>query len=181
MKKTNLSSIKCLPDSKRSQSEVITTVLLILLVITSVVILMNFVIPFVKNQLSGSDCFNVVDKIEITNNDMYTCYNSSLNSNELSVQVHIGDIADKISGFTISLGGASSKTYIIKNNTETTDVIMYDRTTTLLVLPEKNEERTYLIRGVSTKPDNIKVYPILINNKVCNSASTINSVSICGS
>jgi hypothetical protein len=136
---------------------------------------MNIVIPFVKKQLAGSDCFDVADKIEITNNDMYTCYNS----NKLYVQVHIGDVADKIQGFSISLGGASSSTYTIKNDSESDGITMYDGLTTL-VLPNKNEERTYIINGVSSKPDNIKVYPILTNGKVCDSASTINNIDICG-
>jgi len=184
MEKLKITSIetfqnrKLLPLSKKSQSEVITTVLLILLVLASIVIVMNFVVPFVKNQLSGSDCFNVADKIQITNNDMYTCYNSS--SSKLNVQVHIGDVVDKIEGFSISLGGASSSVYTIKNGTTVTNVAMYGGSTNL-ILPGKNEEKTYVISGVSSRPDNIKVYPILTNGKSCDSVETINEVTMCGS
>jgi len=184
MEKLKITSIetfqnrKLLPLSKKSQSEVITTVLLILLVLASIVIVMNFVVPFVKNQLSGSDCFNVADKIQITNNDMYTCYNSS--SKELNVQVHIGDVVDKIEGFSISLGGAASSIYTVKNGTNVNNVIMYGGSN-LIVMPGKNEERTYVIRSVPSRPDSIRVYPILNDGKSCDSVETINEVTMCGS
>jgi len=164
--------------NKKSQSEVITTVLLILLVLASIVIVMNFVVPFVKNQLSGSDCFNVADKIRVTSNDMYTCYNSS--SGKMNVQVYVGDVVEKIDGFSISLGGASSSSYAIKNGTTLDNVVMYGGSPTL-ILPGKNLEKTYVISGVSSRPDNIRLYPTLKDGKSCESVEAINTITMCGS
>jgi flagellin-like protein len=167
--------------SNRSQSEVITSVLLILVVITSIVIVTNFVVPFVKKQLSGSDCFDVADKIEVTSSDRYTCYNE--NTGTVSVQIHLGDISDKISGFSIVLGGASTKNYKISNGTATSGVVMYRGGAGLnLEVPGKNEERTYNFTGITSKPDKINVYPILKDGRICDSATGgVNNVDMCDS
>ncbi|MEN9625911.1 MAG: hypothetical protein RL557_239, partial [archaeon] len=67
---------KSLSWNARAQSEVITTVLLVLLGIVAVIIIISFVIPFIRNQIAGSDCFEVNGKVSISNNYKYTCYDT---------------------------------------------------------------------------------------------------------
>ncbi len=165
--------------NKKAQSQIVASVLLILIVIATVVIIMNFVIPFVRNQLSGADCLDVTGKVSIQNNPKYTC----IDDNEVSVQVHVGDINESLGGFMIELGGASSMSFEIRNEETGVDgdgVRMYEKTDVEpLELPGKNEERTYVIVYEGGYVDFIKVYPILLNDKTCDSSDIVNNIGQC--
>ena len=150
--------------NKKSLSEVISTVLLVLVAVVAVVIIIGFVVPFVNEQLSKGDCIKVAGEIRLVNSPQYTCYNSS--NHVMLVQVHLGDILDKIKGFSIILGGASSKAIEITNNTHVTGVTMYGAAGNLLI-PGKNEEITYRIESVDVKPDSVGLSPILNNGHSC--------------
>ncbi len=176
---------KILPHHKRSQAEVITTVLLVLLGIVAVIIIISFVIPFIKNQISESDCLKVNGKVTITNNHKYTCYDTSVTPPKMRIQIHFGDDAN-LAGFAIEVGGATTKTYQVKKSGTTTtstpnDVIMYSATasTPALELPGKNEERTYQIKNVDTQPEKIKVYPILSDGRLCDSFDELDAITTC--
>jgi len=162
--------LKC----KRSQSQIISTVLLILLVIVAAGLIFAFVVPFVKNRLSSGNCLDVIGKVEISSG--YTCYNPS--DENMSVQVHIADIQDLIDGFVIELGGASSKSVKIINNSKGfgSDFFMYGNEG--FSFPENNEERTYII-PISNKPDSIKVYPVLKGGKTCDVSDVATEVETC--
>jgi flagellin-like protein len=172
-----LSSIKLLPNSKLSQSEVVSTVLLIMITVVAVTVIIAFVIPFVKKQLSGSDCLEVANKLEVVNNIDYTCYDNDVR--EMHVQIHVGDVgSDKINGFLISVGSASSSAFRIINNTGTTGIKMYNGNDVLEV-PGKDEERTYNISGITTKPSKIKITPVLVDGRTCESAGVLNRIEFC--
>ena len=164
---------KLLPMSKRSQSEIVSTVILILIVLASAAIIISFVVPFVKDRLSGSGCLDVANQIKIVDSQ-YTCYmTDEFGSQILFVQVHIGK-NDSIKGFTISLGGASSSNYnVIPGELDN----VYPYLNGNLELPGENQERTYMIYSVP-KPDSITVYPILENGKTCE-GDTINVIEDC--
>jgi len=165
------------PDSKRSQSQVITTILLILISISMIVIVMGIVIPFVKDRLSESECIKYIDRIEIENNKKYTCY-SSLNNGEMSVQIHIGN-NESLDGFFIEMGGASSKSYEIKNGIINNDIKMFNGNyNEILEIPGRNEERTYVFKSVSL-PESISVYPLIDDGKLCSSSSELNKIVNC--
>ncbi len=63
--------------NKKSQSEVITTVLLILVGIAAVAVVSTFVINMVRNNLQGTECFDAVGQLEINVDGGYTFYNYS--------------------------------------------------------------------------------------------------------
>ena len=48
-----------------------------------------------------------------------------------------------------------------------------------LELPEKQEERTYVIAGIECKPDNIKVFPIHKELGLCEGSNKINNILDC--
>jgi len=158
--------------NQRAQSQIISTVLLILLVIVGIAIISSFAVNFIRDKLSGEDCLEVFDKVKI--GAKYTCYDSG----SMRVQIQIGDINTTISGFKVELGGADSRTVtIVEGGTE---VSMYDDTTyPAVVLPGNNEARTYVIEGVS-KPDSISVYPVLSDGKVCEATDILNIIADCG-
>lgn len=159
--------------SKRSQSQIISTVLLILLSIVVAGLIAAFVIPFVKDRLPGENenCLDVIGKVEISSG--YTCYNSTNVS--ANVQIHIYEVRDSIKGFTIELGGASSKAIKVLED-DYLGVRMYGGGE--FELPNSTEERTYII-DTTNKPDYIAVYPVLKNNKLCEASDTVRDVENC--
>ena len=165
-------------NNKSAQGEVVSTILLILLVIVTIGIITAFAIPFVRNQISKSDCLEVIgeDKLGISENMQYTCYESS--NNKMIVQVHVGDIYDKIEGFGIVIGGATTKTYEIKKSgASSTDVSSYDGS--LIQVPEANTERTYNISSITPIPQTVQVYPILTNGNKCDISDSLTSIPGC--
>jgi len=166
-----VSGMKLRRMRSKGQSLVISSVLLILLVVVVTFIIIGFVVPFVKNQLSGTDCFDAVGDVEIVNSNKYTCYAEV----EMLVRVRVND-DENIKGFTIVLGGATTKSYEIKGGAPLDNVKMYDDSASL-VLPGKNEERTYKITtGI---PENINLYPILKDGRSCESAQEVNKIISC--
>jgi len=156
---------------KRSQSQIVSTVLLILIVITAIVLIFSFVIPFVKDKLSEGDCLDVAGKVEISTG--YTCHNGSA----MQVQVYIADIEEIIEGFSIELGGPSSKTIKIEESNGISGVKMCNQSA-VIYLPGNNEERTYVFENVN-KPTLVRVYPILKGGKVCSSSDTTTTIDDC--
>jgi flagellin-like protein len=159
---------------KKAQSQVIASVLLVLIVLVAAAIIMSFVVPFVQKQLSGSGCLDVMGYVQISDNEKYSCYDSS--NNAIRVQVHIGD-TEELQGVIIELRSADSKSYEIIDNERLEGVSMYSGNN-VLELPGRNEERTYLISS-ETRPDSIAIYPKLKNGKTCESSDLLSNVQIC--
>jgi len=158
----------------KAQSQIITTVLLILLGIVAAGLIMSFAIPFIKEKLQGGDCLDVISHIEIRS--AYTCYNTTAGVNYTHVQIHIGEIENLIDGFAIELGGPSSKTFKITNDTHES-IQMYGMGA--FELPGDNEERTYVISESRDPPESISVYPILKGGKVCPASDSIVDIEVC--
>ncbi len=165
-----------LKKNLKSQAQVITAILLVLIAITMIVIIANFAISFVTDKLGESDCIDYIGKIEFTNNIKYTCYDTD--SQLIKLQVHVGDIEGSIKGFTISVSSDSSQNFEIKDQETTTGVTMFDASPTLTI-PGKNEERTYIISGITSKPDRLDIYPILEDDRTCDSSNTLTFITEC--
>jgi flagellin-like protein len=165
---------------KKGQSQIVTAVLLILIVIALAVLILNFSTNFVKDKLEGTGCFEAVGQVTFTNSPKYTCFRDTdplSTADHLLLQVHLGDFDDEIAGFLIETGGADTQSIEIRPDGTATGVTMFDGTTTLQ-LPGKNEERTYII-SAATSPDSVKIYPILIDEQVCEASDVLESVGLC--
>jgi len=162
-------------NSKRSQSEIVSSVLLILLVIVAAMLIFSFVIPFVKGLLR-LDCSDVAGKVEISSG--YTCYDDA--KNITLVQVHVLEIRKLIDGVAIELGGASTDNFKITNGTSFPGAVsMCNGNTILEIPPSDNTERTYVINSTS-RPNVIRVYPILKgDSKVCDVSDTVIEIGDC--
>lgn len=159
----------------KGQSQIITTVLLILIGVIAAGVIMTFIIPFIQEKLSSGDCLDVVNKIEIRSG--YTCYDGTAGSEKVNVQVHILDISDLITGFKIEFGGTSSKIIEIINGTASTaEIKMYDDGK--ILIPGNNEARTYNIT-YDSKPDFIAVYPTLTSGKSCPASDSVVDIKDC--
>ena len=160
---------------KRAQSQIVGAVVLILLVIASAMVIMGFVLPFIRDKLSGTECLDVSGKILIKNNPTYTCYESA--GANMSVQILFKDVQNLTKGFQINVESrGSSKTVSVISGT--TDEV-YMRNGGVVEVPGKNEERTYIITGINSLPDSISVYPILNNDKTCDASDVMTTVVSC--
>jgi len=158
---------------KRSQSQIVGTILLILITVVAAGLIMAFVIPFIREKLpdKSQNCLDVISKVKISG--AYTCYNAT--SKNQSVQIHIDDVRNSIKGFTIELGGPSSRAVRALED-DNLGVKMYGGE--VFQLPNNTEERTYLIAS-TTKPTYIAVYPVLKNNKVCEASDSLAEIENC--
>jgi len=158
----------------KAQAQIISTILLILIAISAAALIATFATKLVNDKLDDSECLKVADKITITNNLDYTCYDAP--NKIMQIQIHRGD-TEEIEGFTIELGGASTTSYEIKNQTTHPDITMYNNSLKLY-LPNSNEERTYKISAL-TMPNSTRVYPITTKGKTCETAEFYTNVELC--
>lgn len=170
--------------NKKAQSEVITTVLLIMLALVLIAVVFAFVIPFVKNTLQKNQgCYELLGKVSIDNSMGLTCYSTS--TKKLNVGIHFGEVGDNAKGVAIEvlLDDGSSKSYKIEQGSTLDGVAMYSASgagSTILALPGDNEERTYTfdLTGLG-KPGIVNAYAIAKSGKVCEEKTTIN-IQSCG-
>lgn len=162
----------------KGQSQIISTVLLILISITAIVVVSSFVIPFIKKQLSGTECLDVysAEKLGIQNKPQFTCYDGA----NMRVQIHLGDVGNSTKGFQISLEiDGATEPYRILRGSQTEGVSLYKKEGEPIKLPPVGGERTYVISGVASKPDSVSVYPILESDKVCGASDSLTSITPC--
>tara|TARA_Y100000310_G_scaffold310427_1_gene355659 strand:- start:441 stop:1019 length:579 start_codon:yes stop_codon:yes gene_type:complete len=171
-------------DCKRSQSQIVTAVLLILIVIALAVIILNFSTTFVKDKLSGTGCFEVVQKegVKFRSSTKYTCYDAKTTATDddvLNLQVHVGDINEILAGLLIELGGADTSSIEIREgeDEEIGGVTMYDGSSEMKI-PGRNEDRTYVFARTS-EPETVKLYAILTDGQVCESSDSLDRIPVC--
>ncbi len=152
--------------TKRSQAELITTVLLILIAIAAVVLISTFVINMVRQNLKGTECFDTTGQFTI-NLEGYTYYNSS--DNKTSISIERGEKEFNLTGISISLGTeASMKTFTIKPSGGSSEVSMYNGGN--IILPASSETVTYVINLTGTSIKSVtraKIAPVMLQNRIC--------------
>jgi hypothetical protein len=163
--------------SKRSQGEVVATVLLILLSISAVIIIINFVVPFVRDRLDKS-CFDYNGMIEIKNDEKYTCFHKGTapDYNRLLIRVVVGDLDENdvvpLNGFEVVVNkeGEPQQRFRI-TKTEVTPAGKVSAYAGAITIPGRNAERTYnLSLPYDEKPNSTIIYPLLENGKECSEA-----------
>ncbi len=157
---------------KRSQSELITSILLILLAIALISIIFAVVIPMVRNNLNKSkECYELTGKISFDNSLGLICYDRT--NKKLDVTVHYGDaMEEKIKGFVISvMSNGSSKAFRI-DSASVEDVFMYGGIgifgNASLTFPGNNEEKTYSMNmSKYSEPQIIELYAVAKSGNLC--------------
>ena len=141
---------------KRAVSSVIASVLLILITIAATSVLAFIIIPFVRNSLNeGTNCFQVIDKIEIINEA--SCY--TLSPETSKVKVKAGNINLEGIYLVIEKDG-DEVSYEITNNSIVNDINNREA----LKLPTSGGgERTYNFNFRSSKAG----VGIIVNEKRC--------------
>lgn len=152
---------------KKSQSEVIATVLLILIAIAAVAVISGFLIPFIYKQAASKDCFDYTGIVEIGNDLKYTCYDNARGI--LNLQIKVGNVDDKVKhaleGFRlISENNGESSFYEISPVGGSTEVLMYNGGA--ISIPGKGEARTYNIT-LNIKPETVTIIPKIGSDRYC--------------
>jgi len=161
--------------NKKALSAIISTVLLIALTLVLIALVFKSVIPFVKNNLNNSgNCYKVLNKVSL-NND-WTCYNSSSKEMQFSIDLKDTDLE----GVLISVDfDKYSDTFTIKNKpSEITNVSYLGFTSGNVSLPSKEGAKTYVLRGVDVKPQDIQIATIF-NGKTCAVSDSIKTIYTC--
>ena len=163
--------------NKRGISGVITAVIMIALVMVAAVIVWVVVRNIVQGELEGVEsCFGGYG--EVTINDRYTCFNSS--SNQFQFSINIGDVnADSV---LVSISGeGATKSYTIKNINELISGLgPYPSGSGNVTLPGKNSGLTYIENTFITKPDLMQIAPI-ISGKQCETSDSLSEIDDCAS
>lgn len=128
--------------NKRGLSEIISSVLLILVVIVAIGLIVGFVVPMIKDNLSSSkSCFDLNEYFKISE---ASCYNTA--DSELIVERGMQDI--EVSGFVVSIGDSTgeSKVYSVSSG-KNIGVKFYNKTESAysdtIVLPRAGESKKY--------------------------------------
>ncbi|GEM_PF-5975980 len=152
---------------KRAVSSVIASVLLILITIAATSVLAFIIIPFVRNSLNeGTNCFQVIDKIEIINEA--SCY--TLSPETSKVKVKVGNINLEAIYLVIEKDG-DEISYEITNNSIVNDI---NNGATLKLPTSGGGERTYNFNFKTSKTG----VGIIVDGKRCG-VSDETTLNIC--
>jgi len=162
----------------RAQSEVITTVLMVLIGIVAVGLLSTFVINFVRNNLKSSDCLGIQGEVTINTEEEITFFNVTSNISYVVIQRTQKDF--NLSGINVILeNDRTSKMYKIRARIgEKTDFceIMSDMSCAANTsLPgTSNPKVTYMINSSndfkSSPVKKVSIVPVLKGEVACNEA-----------
>ena len=164
--------------NKKGLSEIVSIVLILALVIVMVGIVWGVVNNLVKDKLSQTgSCFEVFGKVTL--NSRYTCYNSS--SNELQFSINVGDVNIDEVIVGISSRGTSSSFRLDSKGTPVANVVAYPSRSTNVSLPAKNSGLTYLFNmntaGLGA-PESIRIAPA-VGKDQCEVSDTIEEIDNC--
>jgi flagellin-like protein len=166
--------------TKKSQSEVVTSVLLVLIAIAAVTILSAFVINMVKNNLKGTDCFDSMGQITINVDGGWTFFNST--SKNLYVNVERGSKSFNLTKLAIIFGTDGEQKSITISPGSNKGVYPADNISNpspIINLPGPGEATTYVINisslsNLKANVSKVSVAPILINDVQCDKADEKN-------
>lgn len=159
---------------KRSQSEVITTVLLILVSIIAVVLVSSFVINMVRNNLKGTDCMDTIGQININTEQTYYELGKYL-----FVSIERDSKKFELTGLVITYGNKySTKNLELIAGTADADVYFWDKkaewNNTAMLLPQSGEKISYRINLQAGSKytdiagtDRVAITPILSDGQRC--------------
>lgn len=166
-------------NNKRGISGVIVAVIMIALVMVTTLIVWAVVTNIIKSKLDyvGS-CLGMFEKVTI--NSRYTCYNSS--SNEFQFSINIGDVDIDEVLVSISGDGASKSLKISNEGQPIGNLVNYPDRSTSIILPGKNAGLTYIFNmdggGFSGAPDSIKIAP-KIEEEQCEMTDSLSEIDDC--
>ncbi len=159
---------------KKGLSTIIVTVLLIGLTIVAVGIVWAVVNNLIREKISNTEaCFGNFGKVSL--NPQYTCYKTA--SKEFQFSISIGDIdVEKVIVGISSVGETGS--YAIPGANADVKKFVAGTYGEDLSLPGRNAGTTYVTKAFTTKPDLVKIAPV-INGEQCDFSDTLTEIDEC--
>ena len=171
---------------KRGMSEVVSSLLLILLTIASITIIVGVIVPFVKNNLSGTECFKTRDYFKFDESFGFNCYDEENGKYLITIKAS-GDNSSgkKIEGFNLrflSEDNVNNAVLEVKNGIASGAISMLNPTIGggNLVVPFSGGKYSVLTYNYTSSViyKKVEVYP-LIEKKVCDMSDSVKLVE-CG-
>jgi len=167
---------------KRSQTEVIVTVLLILVGIVAVGFLSAWIINLVKGNLKSTACFDIAGQISLDMGNTFLVEGTSnldyMHSDWLYLGLQRSGKDFNLTGFNVVYGNDFATDRKLKiASSSVTRVYLVNSTgkpgSSNLIFPDSGEERTYAINITAFGIDNINkvsIYPIIEGTLECEKA-----------
>jgi flagellin-like protein len=159
---------------KRGLSAIVATVLIILITIAAVGIIAGFIVPFVRDSLDDTSCFQYRDYYSFDDEFDYNCYND--NGGDFSYLLTVKARADtegseKVEGFSFRFVGDSSAQAIqvLKGDPVTNIDIVGGFGGGNIVIPEPDGTYSVLTYDHTTAVEynRIEIYPIIEGGEIC--------------
>ncbi len=161
--------------NKKGISTVIATIMMIALVLAVVAIVWGVVQNLISKQLEeAGSCFNILEKVSLE--DRYTCFNGT--GNEILFGINIADI--DVGGVVIMISGeGTTKSYTITTDINTgLGLLRYPQRDANVKLPDKNGGLTYISKDFTSRPDSIRISPVIGGNQ-CDVVDSISNIQSC--
>lgn len=168
--------------NKRGISGIVATVIMIALVMAAVSIIWAVINNMMKEKTASAEsCFGNFEKVTL--NAMYTCYDSSTDYVQFSINIADTDVDSVL--IAVSSAGAIKSFEISNTPDEITNLGNYPTPvfgTDDIVLPGENAGKTYVTNYFSSEPDLIEIAPVIGGTQcgVSDSISDIDDCSILG-
>ena len=165
--------------NRKGVSPIVATVLILLITIVAASLISVFVIPFVKEGLSGGeDCFKVLGDLKF-DEQPYNCNYFNNTASRTGFSVRLDD--ENIKGFKVTLGkDGSADPYEITDGGTDPLLTMLDPSNDFgdpLDFPSRGGVRTYVANGTF---DRVNLFPILENGRLCEESDSIELVTCVG-
>ena len=161
-------------------SEVIVTVIMVGLVLAAIAIVWGVVNGLIKGKLKNTEsCLGNLGEINI--DSQYTCYDTLANPDVFQFSISIGD-AENIQKIIVSISGAgATKSFELNASGKVNNLANFESTgygTDIISIPGKNEGKTYVTNFFASKPDSMKIVPV-INGQQCEISDALNEIDNC--
>lgn len=161
----------------RGMSAIIVTLLLVMLTVVLIGVVWGVINSMIHKQISSSEaCYSGLSSM-VTIDNKYTCYNSS--SQEVQVSLNVGSV--DLDGIVVAINGNSdSGAFTLMNQSSQISGVTNYSGGTLVQTPGKNSGETYFYSwaGKSGSPDSIEISPVR-DGQTCSSSDKIDSLSDC--
>lgn len=161
--------------NKKTQSEIIVTVLLIIIAIGAMAVLSGFVLNLVKDKMKSGECVKTLGSLSINFEEDKTYFDK--NSNKVFLSIEREKDEYNLSGIAVTVGDESiSKTYFINPNNPDSAVKLDGKE--VLKLPRLFEIYTYsiLVGDNLQNVNTIKISPMINNNQICSGSSIVEKI-----
>ncbi len=167
-------------DGKKALSQIVAVVFIILLTVSSVMIVAEFAVPFVKKNLYASnECIAYKEYFKFDEDSGFSCYDAPSGGYKISVLAKADDSDNNIAGFKLvySDGNLFQAVDVLEGNSPGSIKMLSDSSKNIEI-PKTGETRSYLYTS-SNLYYSVEVVPVLKSGRVCEKTDYIKIKSSC--